>query len=163
MNNLDQLKSWLNDAHSMEQGLIKVLENHAKDAKDHPDVRARDEQHIEETRRHVERVTRCLELLGEKPSAMKSAWSKMTGVVQGASSGPFRDEIVKNFLSDYAAEHLEIACYRSLIAAADELNQPEIAELCRQNLRDEEEMARWLEENIPVITRMYLQEQHAHA
>lgn len=163
MNNLDQLTNWLNDAYAMEEGLVKVLQNHANDAKDLPAVRTRGEEHIEETKRHARRVEECLRLLGEKPSTMKSAWSKMTGIVQGASSGAFRDEIVKNVLSDFAAEHLEIACYRSLIAAAEELNQPQIAELCRENLRDEEDMARWLEERIPEITRMFLQEQHAPA
>lgn len=146
----------------MEHSLEKVLKNHAKDAKDHPEIRQRDEQHIEETRRHAELVKQCLEILGEKPSTMKSAMGNVMGAVQGATTGMFRDEIVKNFLADYASEHFEIACYRSLIAAAEEMGQPEIARICGEILRDEEAMARWLEERIPDVTRMTLQ-QHAHA
>jgi ferritin-like metal-binding protein YciE len=91
---------------------------------------------------------------------MKSAIGNITGVVQGASTGMFKDEIVKNFLADYSAEHFEIACYTSLIAAAEELAQPQIAAICRDILRDEQAMAQWLEDNIPQITRMYLQRQH---
>ncbi len=68
---------------------------------------------------------------------------------------------MKNFLSDYAAEHFEIACYTSLIAAAEELGHPQIAAICRDILRDEEAMAQWLKENIPEITRLYLQHQTA--
>lgn len=154
----EQLTTWLNSAYAMEKSLIQVLENHAGDAKDLPEVRQRDEQHLEETKRHAELVARCLEVLGEKPSAMKSAMGNVMGTVQGASSGMHRDELVKNFLSDYAAEHFEIACYRSLIAAAETLDQPEIARLCTEILHDEERMAAWLEERIPEITQMHLQQ-----
>jgi ferritin-like metal-binding protein YciE len=157
----EQLITWLNSAYSMEQALAQVLENHAKDAKDVPWVQQRDEQHLVETRRHADRVRECLELLGTKPSAMKSMIGNVTGMFQGASTGMYRDEIVKNFLADYAAEHFEIASYKSLIAAAESLGHTQIAMICREILRDEEAMAQWLEQNIPEVTRMFLQEQHA--
>jgi ferritin-like metal-binding protein YciE len=158
MSSKEQLTAWLNSAYAMEQNLAKVLENHAKDAKDQPEIRERDEQHIAETRGHAERVKECLAILGEKPSMMKSALGNIMGIVQGASTGMFRDEIVKNFLADYASEHFEIACYRSLIAAAEELEQPEIARICREILTDEEAMAQWLEERLPEVTRLTLQQ-----
>lgn len=153
----DQLITWLNSAYAMEESLAHVLENHAKDAEDFPQVRAKDEQHLKETRRHAERVKYCLSLLNEKPSATKSALGNISGVVQGISTGMYHDELVKNFLSDYAAENFEIACYTSLIAAAHEVGQPEIAEVCREILQDEQAMAAWLLENIPEITRTFLQ------
>ena len=34
----EQLIAWLNDAYAMENSMIPVLKNHAKDAKDYPDV-----------------------------------------------------------------------------------------------------------------------------
>lgn len=159
----DQLITWLNSAYSMEQALEHVLQNHARDAEDFPDIQARDEQHLEETRRHAERVKYCLSLLGEKPSGAKSLIGNLTGMVQAPSTGMYKDELVKNFLSDYAAEHFEIACYRSLIAAAHACGRPEIAEVCREILQDEEEMARWLEERIPQVTTTYLQLHAARA
>ena len=36
----------------------------------------------------------------------------------------------------YVFEHLEIACYRSLIGAAEELGDAETAELCTEILRE---------------------------
>ncbi|HYP16383.1 MAG TPA: ferritin-like domain-containing protein [Opitutus sp.] len=159
----DQFITWLNSAYSMEQSLEKVLQNHAKDASDFPEIRDRIERHIAETRGHAERVRECLSLLDETPSTAKSVIGNITGMVQGASTGLFRDELIKNFLGDYASEHFEIACYRSLIAAAEDLEQPEIAELCRANLRDEEEMARWLEDSIPQVTRLVLAQQAVDA
>lgn len=152
-----QLIAWLTDAHAMELSIAKVLENHRDDAKDHPQIRAQDEKHLAETRRHAEQVERCLELLGaEKPSAMKNMMGKAMGKMQGAMSGPFGDEIMKNCLSDYAAEHMEIACYKSLQIAADELGENEISRICGQILREEEAMAQWLEDHLPEVTRMSL-------
>lgn len=159
MSPTEQLITWLNSAYSMEMDLIQVLENHANDAKDLPDIRQRDEEHLEETRGHAERVKDCLDLLGEKPSMIKSAIGTIMGTVHGVSTGMFRDEIVKNCLADYAAEHFEIACYRSLIAAAEELDQPEIARICSEILEEEEAMAGWIEEQIPFVTRIILQQE----
>lgn len=152
----EQLVTWLNSAHSMEISLAKVLDNHASDAKDHPEIRQRIEQHRDETQRHARRVEDCLALLGEKPSTTKSLIGNITGMVQGASTGMFRDEIVKNFLSDYGAEHFEIACYRSLVAAAEDLGKPEIVVICEEILMEEEAMAEWIETKIPEVTRMML-------
>lgn len=162
MTSNEQLTTWLNSAYSMEQSLAKVLENHAKDAKDHPTVRERIDEHLMETRRHADRVKECLQILGAEPSSMKSAMGNVMGMVQGASTGMFKDELVKNFLADYSMEHFEIACYRSLIAAADDVGQPEISRICGEILEEEEAMAEWLAEQIPEVTRLVLH-QVAHA
>lgn len=141
----------------MELSLAKVLENHANDAKDFPNMRDRIRRHVIETREHADRVVQALQLLGEKPSTAKAVLGDVMGRVQGLSTSMFNDELVKNALSDFASEHFEIACYRSLIAAASELGHTEIVNLCEQNLRDEEDMALWLEEQIPDVTRAHLQ------
>jgi ferritin-like metal-binding protein YciE len=152
-----QLIAWLTDAHAMELSLAKVLENHRDDAKDHPEIRQQDEKHLAETRRHAQQIERCLEILGaDKPSSIKNAMGTMMGKVQGGMSGPFGDEIMKNCLSDYAAEHMEIACYKSLIVAADELGEQEVSRICGQILKEEEAMAHWLEQHLPEVTRMSL-------
>lgn len=157
----EQLAAWLNTAYAMEKSLERVLVNHARDAKELPEIHARLEQHLAETREHARRVEECLEILGTKVSMAKIAMGSVVGLVEGASTEIFRDELVKNVLSDYASEHFEIACYHSLVVAAEELGQDGIAELCRANLREEEAMASWLEEAIPSVTRLGLQEQPA--
>ena len=162
MSPTEQFAAWLNSAHAMEVSLAQVLENHAKDAKEFPEIQQRIQQHLEETRRHAKRVEDCLNLMDEKVSTTKSIVGNVTGMVQGMSTGMFRDELVKNFLSDYAAEHFEIASYRSLVTAAQDLNRPEIAVICEEILMEEESMAEWIETKIPDVTRMMLQ-QNAHA
>lgn len=153
-----QLIAWLNDAYAMEQSQTKVLQNHAEDAPpDMPELRQKDLQHLYETRRHVEKIARCLDLLGEKPSKTKGLLGSVMGKAQGAVTGAFGDEIMKNCLQDYAMEHFEIACYRSLIVAAEELGRREIVEICEGILKEEESMARWLSERIPEVARLSLE------
>lgn len=151
--------AWLKDAYGLERSLEQVLEHRVKDLKDQPQMQARVQQHLEETRRHAELVKGCIERHGESISAIKSGIAKVTGVLQGLSTGVAKDEMVKNCLTDYSAEHFEIACYTSLIAAAEELGDTHTAQICRDILREEEAMAQWLAQQIPIATRQALQMQ----
>lgn len=151
--------AWLNDAYSLEQSLVQVLENHAKDASDHPQMQARIQQHIEETRRHAELVRGCIERWGGSVSTVKSGMATVMGTVQGMSTGAAKDELVKNALADYSSEHFEIASYTSLMAAAESLGDQETVQVCMQILRDEQEMANWLAQQIPTVTHQMLQMQ----
>jgi ferritin-like metal-binding protein YciE len=152
----ETLLSWLNDAYSMEKGQIQVLENHVKDAQDHPEVHRKLAEHLELTRRHADMVEQCVARLGGSTSSVKTAMGTVAGFFQGRSTGAAPDEMVKNALSDYAAEHFEIACYRALITGARAVGMAEIAQVCEQILRDEEDMARWLESRLPMVVQMYL-------
>jgi ferritin-like metal-binding protein YciE len=147
----DILIAWLRDAYAMEKALIPVLENHAKDAAAYPDIRARIEQHAAETREHQRLVEQCLRQLGEEPSTTKNVMAKVMGAVQSVATGAFHDEVVKNALQDFGTENFEIACYRALAEAAGALNRPEIVTICENIRREEESMARFLEQNLPDV------------
>jgi ferritin-like metal-binding protein YciE len=152
----ETLLSWLNDAYAMEKGLVQVLENHAKDAKDHPEMYRRITEHLEKTRLHAERVRECVERLGGSISSVKTAMGAVSGFVHGRTTGVSPDELVKNALGDYASEHLEIACYKALIVAARSLGEQEVVRVCESILHDEEDMARWLDLNLPKAVQEYL-------
>lgn len=151
-----KLLEWLNDAYAMELAIIPVLENHANDAKRHPEIRRRDLKHLKETKQHAKDVKRCIEHLGAKPSATKKVIGRITGAMQSMATEPFEDEIMKNFLTDYATEHFEIAAYRSLIIAANEAGHPKIARVCEEILEEELDMAEWIEDNMPKAVRLTL-------
>jgi ferritin-like metal-binding protein YciE len=148
--------SWLNDAYGMEQSLVQVLERHAMDAQSHPQMQARLQQHLEETRRHAELVKSCIQRLGSDTSTLKSGMATIMGAVQGMSTRAAKDELIKNALADYSAEHFEIASYTSLISAAMALGDTETAQVCQEILRDEEAMESWLTQQIPLITQEML-------
>jgi ferritin-like metal-binding protein YciE len=149
--NGDLAVAWLRDAYAMEQALVPVLENHAKDAERHPELRARLQQHATETRRQADRIEQCLRQLGEEPSTFKNTVSKVLGAIQSVATGAFKDDVMKNALQDYATENFEIACYRALIEAGKALQRPEIVETCQQILKEEEAMAQFLEQQLPLI------------
>jgi ferritin-like metal-binding protein YciE len=157
----ETIVAWLNDAYAMEQSIERVLTNHAKDAKDHPEMQRMIEQHLETTKRHAEMVKGLLDHLGETPSTMKSMMSNVMGTMQGMSTEVAGDELVKNVLGDFSTEHMEIASYRSLIAAGEMYGDQQIVQTCQSILSDEEQMAAWLEQQIPVVTQMYLSQKVA--
>ncbi len=147
---------WLRDAYAMETAQMKVLEAHARDAKSHPEIQARMEQHLEETRRQADTLRGCLERYGESTSALKNAMGQVSGFFKGISTAVAKDELVKNCLADYAAEHFEIACYKSLITGARAVGDHETAKACEQILQQEQNMATWLEQNIPMVTEEHI-------
>lgn len=157
----ETLIGWLNDAYAMEKGLVQVLENHANDVKDRPEMYRKIAQHLEQTKMHAERVRECVERLGGSVSTVKTAMGAVSGFFQGRSTGASPDELVKNALSDYAAEHFEIASYRALITAARLLGENQVVQVCETILRDEQDMAHWLEQSLPNVVQEYLNVQTA--
>lgn len=149
----DLLLAWLNDAYGMENALIQTLQNHARDAKNYPQLQVKLDQHLAQTRRHADMVRSCIERLGGRTNSLKTSLGVAMGKVQGLSTGAATDEVVKDGLADFAAENFEIASYTALIAVAEQLGDRETAAICNQILREEQEMARWLEQNLPVTTR----------
>lgn len=142
------LVAWLRDAHAMERSLIPVLEDHSKHADGHPEVQRRMAQHAEETERHAQLVEQCLHRLDADPSGGKDVLGKMMMSVQGKMTGAAEDTLVKDSLMDFASEHFEIASYKALVKAAESMGEREIAETCRGILKEEQEMAAFLDEHL---------------
>jgi ferritin-like metal-binding protein YciE len=152
----ERLLQWLRDAHAMEEQAEQMLSSQAKRLENYPELRARIEQHLQETRRQAERVRGCIERHGSSKSAIKDMTGKVVAVGQGLSGLFVGDEVVKGSLADYTFEHMEIASYKILIGAADEVGDSETKQVCQEILREEEAMASWLEQNLPSLTREYL-------
>ena len=155
--------AWLNDAHAMELAIAQVLERHAEQAKDHPPMHSALQRHLEQTRRHADLVKECVERMGGETSAVKTGTASVMGAVQGMTTKLAKDDLIKNTLHDYGTEHFEIACYTSLMAAAENLGDPETARVCGEILRDERAMAEFLFQQIPPTTIEMLQMEHAMA
>jgi len=148
--------AWLNDAYAMEKALVQVLEHRIKDAGDFPAVRQMDEQHLEETRRHVELVGECIERLGEQPSTVKSVIGTVFGAMQAPMTGLAQDEVVKNCLTDYAAEQFEVISYRALIEAAMQVGDTQTVSVCEQILREDQAMADRIVLVLPTVIGAHL-------
>ena len=67
------------------------------------------------------------------------------------------DEILKNSFANYAFEHFEIAAYKSLITLGEDISATDSIALLGQSLAEEQSMAQWLDDNLPMVTRRYAQ------
>lgn len=152
----ENLMDWLRDAHAMEVQAEQMLSTTAKRLEHYPELKARIEQHIEETRQQAVLVERCIERLGGDTSTLKDAGGKVMAMAQALSGMFVQDEVVKASLASYVFEHMEIASYRALIAAAEVAGDTETIQTCQQILPQEQAMADWLAERLPVTVREFL-------
>jgi ferritin-like metal-binding protein YciE len=156
MKQRDELISWLNDAYAMELTNVEILQGHIADMDEFPEIQMHLKQHLGETHQHAARLRMCLENIGAKVSRSKVGLGKLMGMWQGRSTSMFNDEVVKDVLSESAAEHFEVASYKSLIAAAEQLGETRIIEVCQENLKEDQAMADWVDGQVPILTRRFM-------
>lgn len=155
------LVNWLRDAHGMEMKAAEILNRQAERLDEYPEMRDRILRHVEETQSQAERVAGCIKRLDGDSSTLKDMTGKLMGNVAAITNAMAEDEVVKNALADFAFENFEIASYRSLIKAAEAAGDEQTANVCREILREEEEMAAFVGEQIPEITRTFLERDEA--
>jgi ferritin-like metal-binding protein YciE len=113
--------------------------------------------HLDETKMQASRLKTCLDRIGEGTSTMKDAGAKLMAIAQSVSGVFAGDEVMKGSLASYTFEHMEIASYTILIAAAEAAGENDVARICEENLREEEAMAEWLKNNLEPTTAMFLE------
>lgn len=150
------LVQWLRDAHAMEEQAETMLNGQLRRLENYPELSERIRLHVEETKNQAARLTTCLQGMGEDTSAMKDTGGKLMAMAQSLSGVFAGDEVMKGSLASYTFEHMEIASYRILIAAANALGEIEVARACEENLHEEEAMAEWLKEHMDETTEQFL-------
>ena len=134
---VDELK----DLYSAEMQLTKALPKMAKAATS-GELRKGFEEHLQQTKGHVERLQQVFEMLNENPTGKKCLG--IEGLVkEGAEvmGEDFEDDVMDAALISAAqrVEHYEIAAYGTVVAFADLLDEPEQASLLRETLEEEKE------------------------
>lgn len=110
MNHVEHYHDWLRDAHAMEKQAESMLESMAGRIDNYPDLRARIEQHINETKRQITVLEEILDRNDISRSVIKDSMSKMAALGQSIGGMFPSDEIVKGSISGYVFEQFEIAC-----------------------------------------------------
>ena len=157
MTQQEQLAAWLNDAQMMEEEIIRVLESHVADAEEYPEMQQMIKDHLQETREHANRVKARLEEMDADVSGLKSGIGALMGKLAGPSTEMMEDKAVKNAVIEYATEHLEMACYRSILSAAELLDDDITVQLAQEIYDQEKAMATRIEQRQPGITKLYLE------
>jgi ferritin-like metal-binding protein YciE len=134
---VDELK----DIYNAENQLVKALPKMAKAATS-DDLRAGFEEHLEQTRSHVQRLEQIFKALGEKPTGKKC--KGMEGLVaegQEMMDEDFEDDLMDAALISAAqrVEHYEIAAYGTVRTYAELLGEDQAVTLLEQTLEEEKE------------------------
>src|SRR5688500_14699125 len=136
----ENLLNWLRDAHAMEQQAEQMLKAQAARIEHYPALKARIEEHLQETLGQQRLLEACIERLGSSPSLIKAPMGKVAAFGQAVGGMANSDEIVKGAMASYVFENLEIASYTSLIAAARTAGDIETQRACEQILPQEQAM-----------------------
>jgi ferritin-like metal-binding protein YciE len=145
------LTAWLKDAQAMEMHWAPILRQQAHDARESLGRRARIEEHLLETERHVFRVGQALQALGSSAAPSQAAPAYTMAIAGILPARFFSGDRVKDAIAELVAEQLEIAAYTALIAAAEDAGEQEVARLCRLNRGEDEEMAEWREAYLSIL------------
>lgn len=140
LNNLQDLYvDQLKDIYSAERQLEKALPKMAKAAQA-PDVRQAFEQHLEQTKRQLDRLQQVFDKVGANPGRKKCVG--MEGLIKETEE--FLSQSVSPAVMDAGlianaqrAEHYEIAAYGTVRTFANMMGQKEAATLLQQTLDEE--------------------------
>jgi ferritin-like metal-binding protein YciE len=170
-----KLIQFLNEAYGKEKELETALQAHIS-MTTKPPYKKRLQQHLKETKGHARAVERRIKQLGGKaelvpaPGPVGEAASTVTSVASkavAAAKGPLHalrgtgesEIMLKNARTEYSEEAQEIAFYTSIETLADTVGDKETAKLARGIKREEERMAKFLQSQIPQLTKAMAREE----
>jgi ferritin-like metal-binding protein YciE len=170
-----KLVQYLNEAYGKEKELETALTAHIG-MTTRAAYKKRLREHLTETKRHARELEKRVKKLGGTPQTVPGEGLgpivKGAGAVVGVAGraaavaqGPLhairgtgeQEKMLKNAKSEYADEHEEIATYTAIETLAEALGDSETAKLARAIRREEERMARFLEGQIPILTKAVVQ------
>ncbi len=116
------------------------------------DLRSAIQNHLEQTRGHIQNLEQVFNQLGQEPyrETNEIAQGAAKELQQGLGEAHQSPELVDCVIISAAikVEHFEIASYRALITAAQQMGQQEeVVNLLQQNLQEEEETAQIAEQS----------------
>lgn len=160
--NRDLLIAGLKDAYALETQALDMLRTQANRLNAFPELKARLQQHVTETEQQLKRLEGCLAQFNEQPSTLRDMALRLTGNLQTLFEATAEDEVIKNVFASNAFENYEIATYKGLAAMAENVGADDVADVARQSLREEEDMARFISEHIELTVRDFMAQRTAH-
>lgn len=132
---LDELK----DLYSAEKQITKALPKMAKAASTE-ELATAFQEHLEETKGHVERLEKIFQILGKRGTGktcegMKGLITEGSEMIQEVEKGPIRDAGLIS--AAQRVEHYEMAGYGTVRTLAELLGKDDIAELLEATLSEE--------------------------
>jgi len=129
----------IKDLYDAEKQLVKALPKMAK-AADSEELRQGFQEHLDQTKGHVDRLEKVFDMMGKKASgkkceAMQGLIEEGSDVIDEIDASPLRDAAL--IAAAQKVEHYEIAAYGSCRTFAEVLGRSDAAELLEQTLEEE--------------------------
>jgi len=155
-----KLIQYLNEAYGKEKELETALQAHIA-MTTRPPYKKRLQEHLRETKRHAREVERRIKKLGGQASGAGNLVAEVASKAAATAKGPLHalrgtgeeEKMLKNAKTEYWNEHEEIATYTAIETLAQAVGDTDSAKLARDIRREEERMAKFLERQIPVLTK----------
>jgi ferritin-like metal-binding protein YciE len=162
LNNMEELNAQLvkhiDEAHAMEQNVLRMIDGMISTTDD-PQILDALEHHKMQTQNHADRMAERLEAHDASPSTVK----QMGGILGALMKMPMDmvrgEKAGRNARDAYATEHMEIASYELLRRIAQKAGDQDTATAAQQIIRDEQQMAKTIEENWDKFAELSLQEE----
>ncbi len=158
----DLLVIGLRNAHAMETQARELMERQSERTADFPEVQSKLRRHLTETNEQLRRLEQCLRECGESESSMKDTALSAMGNLTAMAHGMAGDEILKNTFANNAFENYEIATYKSLLALCRQAGV-DLSQSLEASLREEQEMASWIDSHVEEVTLQYLAKEERKA
>jgi len=144
----------LSDIRSAETIILTMLEE-AIGAASNAQLKTGLEAHHKQTQQHLANVDKVFELIGEKPENIECKGAKgLHEEAKEAIKEKPAPEVLDSMLASGAmkTEHYEIVSYEGLVDQAKSLGQNDAAKLLQENLKQEKETLKKLEELEPKLS-----------
>jgi ferritin-like metal-binding protein YciE len=161
-----KLIQYLNEAYGKEKELETALQAHIS-MTTRPPYKKRLRQHLTETKRHAREVERRIKQLGGDAEGIPATLQAAASKAVSAAKGPLHmlrgtgeaEKMLKNAKTEYSEEFEEIATYTAIETLAEAVGDKDTAKLARAIRREEERMAKFLEGQIPQLTKAVAREE----
>jgi ferritin-like metal-binding protein YciE len=133
--------SELKDIYSAEKQAVRAYPRIAKTVQSE-ELKQALQQHLEQTKQHVQRLDRAFEILEKRASGktcegMKGLLDEANAQVEEIEKGPILDAALIGALQ--RVEHYEISAYGTVATLAEAMGQEEIHELLTETLQEEKD------------------------
>lgn len=147
---------WVKDAHAMEKQAESMLKKIAARLEHYPELKVRIQRHIDDTLDQQVLLQSVIDRYDKSPSVLKEVMGKVSALGQAMGVMLASDEVVKGAINGYVFEQYEIACYTSLIAAAERVGDIDGIRVFEQIREQEWAMAEWYLSHLAWLTDTFL-------
>jgi ferritin-like metal-binding protein YciE len=153
-----QLTKHIDEAHAMEQNVLRMLDSMISTTND-PDIVRDLQQHKTETQQHVDKMASRLAAYDLSPSMVRQAG----GILEALAKLPLdlvrSEKAGRNARDGFATEHMEIASYELLRRIAERAGDEETAQAASEIILEEKAMADKIAANWDRFAELSLVEQ----